>query len=88
MGYGEVTRTILEALEKKGAANPGDIVAETGLPRYLVLAAFHVLHELGMIELIYSKGSHKVYRISEKGREYLHSEMITGGENLEAIEAA
>ncbi len=87
MGYGEVTRTILEALEKRGAANPGDIVSETGLPRYLVLAAFHVLHELGLIELIYSKGSHKVYRVSEKGKEYLNSEVLTSRENMEAVEA-
>ena len=79
---GEVTRVILEALRRKGASNPGDIVAETGLPRYLVLAAFQILHDLGYIKLVYNKGSHKVYVISDKGLEYLSNppETLAGGE--------
>lgn len=62
---------ILKSLKEKGAANAGDIVNSTGLPRYYVLAAFQILHELGYIELIYSKGSHKVYRITDLGKDFL-----------------
>ncbi|MEM2550891.1 MAG: hypothetical protein QW168_01860 [Sulfolobales archaeon] len=46
---------------------PGDIVAATGLPRYEVLAALHVLEELGIIELVISKGNYKVYRLTKLG---------------------
>ncbi len=83
---GEVTRVILEALRRKGASNPGDIVADTGLPRYLVLAAFQILHELGYIKLVYNKGSHKVYMLSDKGLEYL-SEPVKNM-SVEAAEAS
>jgi len=66
-----VTKEVLKALSELGAANPGDVVAKTGLPRYLVLAAFQVLHELGYVAKIYDKGSHKIYVVSEKGKELL-----------------
>ncbi|MEM1930624.1 MAG: hypothetical protein QW780_01335 [Sulfolobales archaeon] len=46
---------------------PGDIVAATGLPRYEVLAALHVFEELGIIELVISKGNYKVYRLTKLG---------------------
>lgn len=46
---------------------PGDIVAATGLPRYEVLAALHVFEELGIVELVISKGNYKVYRLSKLG---------------------
>ncbi len=72
-----ITIKILRALQEKGAANPGDIVAVTGLPRYLVLASFQVLYELGYIDLIYSKGSHKVYKPGEKGIELLEETPVT-----------
>jgi predicted transcriptional regulator len=66
-----ISLQILRSLQEKEAANPGDIVMSTGLPRYLVLAAFQILEELGFIKLIYHRGSHKVYKLSEKGEEYL-----------------
>ncbi len=50
---------------------PGDVVAETGLPRYEVLATFHVLEALGLIDLVNSKGNYKVYRLSELGEKLL-----------------
>ncbi|MEM0319484.1 MAG: hypothetical protein QXR92_05655 [Fervidicoccaceae archaeon] len=78
-------KRILKALHEKGAANAGDIVNATGLPRYYVLAAFQILHELGYINLIYSKGSHKVYEISERGREFLE-EKIEGSHEEEKAE--
>lgn len=63
-------KIILEAI-KDGALNPGEVVVKTKLPRYEILAAFHILEELGLIETIYSKGSHKVYRLTSKGEEIL-----------------
>ena len=65
-------RLILEAI-KKGHINPGEAVIYTGLPRYEVLALFHILEELKLIETIYSKGSHKVYKLTEKGEEILEA---------------
>ncbi|QGA55532.1 hypothetical protein GFS03_10995 [Sulfolobus sp. E5-1-F] len=61
---------VLNAI-KEGAVNPGDAVIKTGLPRYEVLALFHILEELGLIEPIYSKGSHKAFRLTKKGEEIL-----------------
>jgi len=72
-----VSTTILQALKEKGASNPGDIVATTGLPRYLVLASFQLLEELGFIKCIYCKGSHKVYTLTPKGEEYLEETLET-----------
>lgn len=65
-------RLVLEAI-KKGHINPGEAVIYTGLPRYEVLALFHILEELKLIEIIYSKGSHKVYKLTEKGEEILEA---------------
>ncbi|BFI74046.1 MULTISPECIES: hypothetical protein [Sulfurisphaera] len=65
-------KLVLEAI-KKGHVNPGEVVVYTGLPRYEVLALFHVLEDLKLIETIYSKGSHKVYKLTEKGNEILNA---------------
>ncbi|QIW24280.1 hypothetical protein EWF20_09060 [Sulfolobus sp. S-194] len=65
-------KLVLEAI-KKGHVNPGEVVVYSGLPRYEVLALFHVLEDLKLIETIYSKGSHKVYRLTEKGKEILNA---------------
>lgn len=46
---------------------PGDIVVATGLPRYEVLAALHVFEDLGIVELVISKGNYKVYRLTKLG---------------------
>ncbi|MCY0860364.1 MAG: hypothetical protein OWQ54_08030 [Sulfolobaceae archaeon] len=63
-------KLVLEAI-RNGALNPGEVVIKTGLPRYEVLAVFHILEELNLIEPIYSKGSHKVYKLTKKGEEVL-----------------
>ncbi|EZQ03196.1 hypothetical protein CM19_10245 [Candidatus Acidianus copahuensis] len=63
-------KIVLEAI-KDGALNPGEVVVKTGLPRYEILALFHVLEGLNLIEAIYSKGSHKVYKLTKKGKEIL-----------------
>ncbi|MCI2415085.1 MAG: hypothetical protein MPF33_07600 [Candidatus Aramenus sp.] len=63
-------KVVLEAI-REGSVNPGEVVIKTKLPRYEVLALFHVLEGLGLIETIYSKGSHKVYRLTKKGEEIL-----------------
>lgn len=77
-----VSVTILNALKQKGASNPGDIVAMTGLPRYLVLASFQLLEELGFIKCIYCKGAHKVYTLTQRGHEYLEEHAPTGAQEI------
>ncbi|BEP17248.1 hypothetical protein PYJP_06000 [Pyrofollis japonicus] len=57
----ERLREILEAIVSKDLVSPGDVVVETGLPRYLVLAAFQCLEALGIVEPVFTKGSYKVY---------------------------
>jgi DNA-binding transcriptional ArsR family regulator len=58
---------VLEALDKAGVASPGDVVIATGKPRYLVLSALKLLEELGLVEPIYSRGTHRIYRVSRLG---------------------
>ena len=53
--------TILREITSSPLVSPGDVVVRTRLPRYEVLAAFHVLEALGVIEEVYSKGNHKLY---------------------------
>ncbi len=69
---------ILEALASKEYVSPGDVVVETGLPRYLVLAAFQCLEALGLIEQVYSRGSYKIYTLTIYGRRVL--EALRSGE--------
>ncbi|AFH43200.1 transcriptional regulator [Fervidicoccus fontis] len=76
-------KKLLKTLDEKGTANPGEIASITGLPRYYVLAAFQILKELGYVELIYSKGSHKVYKLSEKGSSILEDNIVTKKETAE-----
>ncbi len=63
-------RRILEELSK-APSNPGFIAGKTGLPRYDVLASFHVLEILGFIKPIYARGTHKVYTVTELGLKLL-----------------
>ncbi len=65
-----VVHRILRSLESSPKA-PGDVVSETRLPRYLVLASFRCLEELGFIETLYSRGSYKLYVLTDRGRELL-----------------
>ena len=69
---------ILERLEAEGPKAPGDMVVSLGAPRYRVLAAFHCLEELGLATTIYSKGSYKIYQITEQGRSLLRLAQETG----------
>ena len=62
---------ILSLVSEKGLLAPGDAASLLGAPRYRVLAAFHCLEELGLIEAVYKRGSYKVYRISRLGEEVL-----------------
>ncbi|MCE4607264.1 MAG: hypothetical protein F7B59_08080 [Desulfurococcales archaeon] len=68
-----VVKTILRSLQNSPKA-PGDVVSETRLPRYLVLASFRCLEELGLIETFYSRGSYKLYVLTDKGQEILEGE--------------
>lgn len=85
-----VTRTILSVLRELGPSSPSDVVVRAGLPRYLVLAAFQVLEELGLVRRIYDKGSHKVYVVSEEGAKLLEGSEKSASEPvaLGAAEAA
>jgi len=58
---------------------PGDVAQRLGYPRYRVLATFHCLKDLGLIEEVYSKGSYKIYTITLTGRTLLEEAGKTGG---------
>ncbi len=73
---------ILEHLDTAGPSTPGDTVAAVGAPRYRVLAAFHCLEEMGLVVPLYSKGTYKIYQISELGRILLRAAASTGGLSL------
>ncbi len=62
--------SILEALKDR-IASPSDVIAITGLPRYEVLASFHVLEALGVVEVVYARGNYKLYRLTEAGEKLL-----------------
>ncbi len=65
-------KRILESMVGR-VVTPGDVVALTGLPRYEVLATFHVLEALGVIEVINAKGNYRVYKLSSLGLELLNA---------------
>ncbi len=67
----ERLKEILEVLVSQEFVSPGDVVVKTGLPRYLVLAAFQCLEALGLVEQVYSKGSYKVYTATIYARKVL-----------------
>ncbi|BBG24601.1 hypothetical protein [Sulfuracidifex tepidarius] len=73
-------KVVLQSI-RDGHVNPGDVVAKSGLPRYEILSMFHILEGLGLIETIYSRGSHKVYRLTKKGAEILDG--LENGYNVE-----
>jgi predicted transcriptional regulator len=81
-------KTILRTLQASPKA-PGDVVSETRLPRYLVLASIRCLEELGLIRTFYSRGSYKLYVITEKGEEFLGDEEVPSSVGVEegAVEA-
>ncbi len=64
---------ILEAIVSRDLVSPGDVVVETGLPRYLVLAAFQCLEALGLIAPVFSKGSYKLYTARPLARKLLEA---------------
>ncbi len=63
---------ILEALRDR-IASPSDVIAVTGLPRYEVLASFHILEALGIITVVYARGNYKLYKLTEVGYELLNA---------------
>lgn len=66
----ERLKKILEVMVGR-VVTPGDVVTLSGLPRYEVLATFHVLEALNMIEVINEKGNYKVYKITDLGLKLL-----------------
>lgn len=71
--------SILELLDSEGPTSPGDAVISLGAPRYRVLSAFHCLEELGLVSALYSRGTYKIYTITERGRMLLKAAQETGG---------
>lgn len=65
-------KQILLSMRDK-VVTPGDVVSFTGLPRYEVLATFHVLEALKLIELVNAKGNYRVYKLSELGEKLLEA---------------
>lgn len=65
-------KNILSSMKDR-VVTPGDVVASTGLPRYEVLATFHILEALNLVELVNSKGNYRVYRLSELGIKLLNA---------------
>ncbi len=63
-------KVVLEALSEK-ARGASDVVVATRLPRYRVLAYMQLLEALGFIERIYSKGTYRVYSLTDLGRKLL-----------------
>lgn len=62
---------ILNSLRDR-IASPSDVITSTGLPRYEVLAAFHILEALGFIELVYIRGNYKLYKLSSEGEQLVN----------------
>ncbi len=79
-GFRERLKNIIESMVGR-VVTPGDVVAATGLPRYEVLATFHVLEALGIIELVNEKGNYRVYKVSGLGIKLLKA--LESAENLE-----
>jgi len=82
---------------KDRIASPSDIIAATGLPRYEVLAAFHILEALNIVELVYIRGNYKLYKLSSEGeklikvlekseRYSIEVKPVDGGNNEEILE--
>lgn len=83
-----VVLEVLRALREAGIASPGDLVASTGMPRYLVLSAFRCLEELGLVERVYAKGTHRAYRVSSLGLRILDAGLVALSDVIElGIEA-
>ena len=78
---------ILREIGSEGPVSPGDAAARLGLPRYKVLAAFHVLEELGLIERVYSKGSYRIYSLTLAGRKLLEA-VARGASPASIVESA
>lgn len=74
---------VLRVLRDSGPLGPGDVAARLGIPRYKVLASFHVLNELGIVEEVYSRGSYKIYTLSIIGRRLL--ELAEAGVHPSAV---
>ncbi len=68
---------------KDRIASPSDIIALTGLPRYEVLASFHILEALNIVDIVYVRGNYKLYKLSEFGKKLL--EVLEKGKTFDII---
>jgi sugar-specific transcriptional regulator TrmB len=76
---------VLEALVARDFVSPGDVVVETGLPRYMVLAYMQCLEALGVVEPVYVKGSHKLYTVTPLAEKLLKALKEGARRPIEAI---
>jgi hypothetical protein len=73
---------ILTALKDR-IVSPSDVIASTGLPRYEVLASFHILEALNIIEAVYVRGNYKLYKLSELGKKLLDA--LANGKEFDLV---
>ena len=66
--------------------SPSDVIASTGLPRYEVLAAFHIFEALGIVRRVYSRGNYRLYQLTDEGVKLLEALEKKGGVKID-IEA-
>ncbi|ABM80375.1 hypothetical protein [Hyperthermus butylicus] len=72
--------SILKVIVSRDVVSPGDVVVETKLPRYLVLAAFQCLEALGIVEPVFTKGSYKLYTARSHAKKLLEA-LLAGAED-------
>jgi len=77
-------RDIIKSMVGK-VVTPGDVVSYTGLPRYEVLATFHVLEALGIVEVINEKGNYRIYKLTSLGLKLLRALESAQGLEIEIV---
>ncbi|MCC6045219.1 MAG: hypothetical protein LM572_00345 [Ignisphaera sp.] len=82
MASREKLMMILTALKDR-IVSPSDVIASTGLPRYEVLASFHILEALNIIEAVYVRGNYKLYKLSELGKKLLDA--LANGKEFDLV---
>ncbi len=77
---GELIVDVIRAFRDSEAMSPGDVAQKLGVPKYKALSLVSCLSEMGLLEPLYSKGSYKIYRLSELGSALLDE--IEAGRSL------
>ncbi len=80
---GELVIDVIKAFKDSEAMSPGDVAQKLGIPKYKALSLVSCLSEMGFLEPLYSRGSYKIYRLSELGEALLQE--VEGGRELRDI---